>query len=289
MKVIKFGQGDCKTIRSYMDSYMNDELLVETNHEVLKHLETCKDCATELESRMRVQRVLQKAVKKDVAPAGLQYRIQRDIRKQQQPTSGYQWRNWVLAAAAMFIVAVGSWGAFKAIKSNETQTLERANQQDVEILTVGVNNHLHCAIDRQFANKHFTDEEMNMKLGPEFIGLVSLVKDKVPGSFEVVVGHRCSFKKREYIHLILKDQNKVMSLVLTRKNGEAFAKTALGNVIEAAGIRMHSDHLDDYEVTGFETPDYFAFVVSNMDKQENEIIATNLAPALRAYLAKMES
>src|SRR5205085_2309406 len=101
--------------------------------------------------------------------------------------------------------------------------------------------------------------------------------------------HRCSFKKRDYIHLILKNQEKIMSLVLTRKNGEEFAKAALGNVIEAAGIRMHSDHLDDYEVTGFETRDYFAFVVSNMDKQENELVASNLAPTVRDYLAKMES
>jgi hypothetical protein len=289
MKVIKFAQGDCKTIKSYMDSYMNDELLVETNHEVLKHLETCKDCAMELESRMRVKQVLQRAVKKDVASAGLQYRIQREIRKQQQPTPGYQWKTWVLAAAAMLIVAIGSWGVFQAIKSNNAKTLAQAQQQDVEVLTVGLNNHLHCAIDRQFANKHFTDEEMNMKLGADFIGLVSLVKDKVPGGFEVVVGHRCSFKKREYIHLILKNQEKVMSLVLTRKNGEAFAKAALGNVIQAAGIPLHSDRLDDYEVTGFETHDYFAFVVSNMTKQESELVASNLAPAVRDYLAKMES
>jgi hypothetical protein len=80
-----------------------------------------------------------------------------------------------------------------------------------------------------------------------------------------------------------------MSLVLTRKNGEAFSKATVGNVIEAAGIPMHSDRLSDYEITGFETHDYFAFVVSNMDKQENALIATNLAPALRDYLAKMES
>jgi hypothetical protein len=288
MKVIKFEPGDCKVIRSYMDSYMNDALLVETNHEVLKHLEICKDCATELESRMRVKRVLQKAVKNDVAPSALQYRIQREIRKQ-QPGPGYQWRSWMLAAAATLVIALGSWGVFQASKSSNSSALELARQQDVQVLTVGLDNHLHCAVDQQFADKHFTEEEMSMKLGPEFIGLVGLVKDKVPGGFEIVVGHRCSFRKREYIHLILKNQDKVMSLVLTRKNGEAFSKAALGNVIEASGVRMHADRLQDYEVTGFESRDYFAFVVSNMDKQESAFVATNLAPAVRDYLAKMES
>lgn len=288
MKLIKFGQGDCKTIRSYMDSYMNDALLVETNHEVLKHLESCADCATELESRMRIKRVLQKAVKKDVAPDGLQYRIQREIRKA-QPGPGHQWRSWMLAAAATLVIALGSWGVFQASKAGDSKALELARQQDVEVLTVGLNNHVHCAVDRQFADKHFTDEEMNMKLGPEFIGLVGLVKEKVPNGFEVVVGHRCSFKKREYVHLILKNQSDLMSLVLTRRNGEAFSKAALGNVIEAAGVRLHAERLQDYQVTGFETRDYFAFVVSNMDKQESAFMATTLAPAVRDYLAKMES
>lgn len=288
MKVIKFGQGDCKSLRSYMDSYMNDELLVETNHEMLKHLESCKDCAAELESRMRVKRVLQNAVKKDVAPGALQYRIQREIRKQQSGP-GYQFKNWMLAAAAAVIVALGSWGVFQAIQANHGKTLELARQQDVEVLTVGLNNHLHCAIDRQLASKHFTDEEMAMKLGPEFTGLTGLVKDKLQGAFEVVVGHRCSFKKREYIHLILKEQNNVVSLVLTPKNGEAFAKAAVGPVIEAAGVHLHADRLQDYEISGFETRDYFAFVVSNMERQENTLVATKLAPALRDFLAKLES
>jgi hypothetical protein len=263
-------------------------LLVETNHEVLKHLESCQECAGELESRLRVKRVLQRAVKKDVAPITLQHRIHREIRKQQQPATGYPWKTWMLAAAAMLVVAVVGWGVFQGVRSNRA-ALAAAKEQDVEVLTVGLNNHLHCAVDRQFADKHFTDEEMSAKLGPEFIGLVGLVKEKVQSSYDVVVGHRCSFKKRDYIHLILKNQSKVMSLVLTRKNGEAFSKAALGNVIEAAGIPMRADRLQDYEVTGFETRDYFAFVVSNLDRQENALVAANLAPAVRDYLAKLES
>jgi hypothetical protein len=186
-------------------------------------------------------------------------------------------------------VALGSWGVFQSLKSTDSKTLELARQQNVEVLTVGLNNHLHCAVDRQFADKHFTDEEMTMKLGPEFIGLVSLVKDQLPGGFEVVVGHRCSFKKREYIHLILKNQNKVVSLVLTRKNGEAFARAEVGKVVEAAGIPIHGDRLQDYQINGFETRDYFAFVVSNLEQQENSLVATTLAPALRDYLARLES
>ena len=39
MNRIQFGEGACEKIRQYLDSYVSNELLVETNHEVLRHLE----------------------------------------------------------------------------------------------------------------------------------------------------------------------------------------------------------------------------------------------------------
>ena len=50
MKVLNFEQGECNKIRTDLDSYITDEVLVETNHEVLKHLENCKDCSAALAS-----------------------------------------------------------------------------------------------------------------------------------------------------------------------------------------------------------------------------------------------
>jgi hypothetical protein len=125
---------------------------------------------------------------------------------------------------------------------------------------------------------------MSAKLGAEFIGLVARVKDQVQGKYEVVAGHCCQFKQREFIHLTLRNQDKVMSLVLTKKNGEAFSKATLGNVLQASDIPVHSDRLQNYEVAGFESRDYLAFVVSNLDKQESDLIAASLAPAVRDYL-----
>jgi hypothetical protein len=288
MKVLNFEHGECKKIRTYLDSYINNELLVETNHEVLKHLESCQDCAASLDARLRVKRALQTAVKKEVAPLSLQYRIQREIRKT-GATPSYNWRTWMIAAAAMVVVAFGSWGVFKAIQSRNAATKEAFIRQDVEVLNVGLGDHMHCAIDRGFADKRFTDEEMSAKLGTEFYGLVALVKDKVQGRYEVVAGHRCKFKQREFIHLTLRNQDKVMSLVLTKKNGEAFAKATLGKVLQASDVTVHTDRLQNYEVAGFETRDYLAFVVSNLDSQESDQVAASLAPALRDYLAKLES
>ena len=41
----------CCDLREVADSYLSDELLVETNHEVIVHLEACADCHRELSAR----------------------------------------------------------------------------------------------------------------------------------------------------------------------------------------------------------------------------------------------
>ena len=44
---------DCQQIRELMDSYLSEELSVETNHGFLRHVADCRDCATELQRRQR--------------------------------------------------------------------------------------------------------------------------------------------------------------------------------------------------------------------------------------------
>ncbi|MBI3652875.1 MAG: zf-HC2 domain-containing protein [Acidobacteria bacterium] len=288
MNVINFEPSECKKLRPYLDSYVNNELLVETNHAVLKHLQECGDCLLALDSRLRVKGALQVAVCKDVAPSELQYRIQRELRKSKAaPFLG--WRNWMLVVAVAVIVMIGSWGLFTAIQNNKVAASESAKRQNARVLHVGLGDHVHCAVERKFADEPFTEAEMSAKLGSEFSGLVQLLKDHVPGDYQVVTGHRCTFQQREFVHFILRHQEKMMSLVLTQKNGEAFSTATIGDVLQASGVTLHTGRLENYEVAGFATGDYLAFVVSNLDKSESDKIAADLAPALRQYLAQRES
>ena len=70
-------------------------------------------------------------------------------------------------AAAAIILAVGVWGVFYAIKSGKVSTSAPQAQLDAntQVLTVGLGDHLHCSIDRDFAIKRISDEEMSAKLG----------------------------------------------------------------------------------------------------------------------------
>jgi anti-sigma factor RsiW len=53
----------CQEFREMMDSYLGDELLVETNHDVLRHLENCPACRNELAARRGLLAQMRSAVK----------------------------------------------------------------------------------------------------------------------------------------------------------------------------------------------------------------------------------
>ena len=46
---------NCRDFSDIADTYLSDELLVETNHDFLRHLESCPDCRRELSMRREIR------------------------------------------------------------------------------------------------------------------------------------------------------------------------------------------------------------------------------------------
>ena len=101
MNRIEFGQGACEKTRKYMDSYISGELLVETNHEVLRHLENCATCSAEFEAGAQLRSRVKAAVESQSVPPELQVRIREQIRSKQSGSwFAATWGRWALATAA---------------------------------------------------------------------------------------------------------------------------------------------------------------------------------------------
>ena len=75
---------NCQQFREMLDSYLSDELLVETNHEVLHHLETCALCRHALAARRDLRAQLRAAIRNTpemrITPA-FAARLQADLRE----------------------------------------------------------------------------------------------------------------------------------------------------------------------------------------------------------------
>jgi len=51
----------CREVRDLADSFLSEQLLVETNHQVLRHLEGCPACRTELEAHRELRAAIRRA------------------------------------------------------------------------------------------------------------------------------------------------------------------------------------------------------------------------------------
>jgi hypothetical protein len=299
MNVIHFNENTCERIRRYFDSYLDNELLVETNHEVLRHLSVCPDCTKILDDRARVKRAVKRAVEQVTVPAVLLESIQSDIRRRKR-FFDFDVRRWAMAVASILILATGGIIALRTgnlvapIMTAGRDSFELISAQAQELMRIGLVDHVHCALVvgkwKEFLSfEHMKQETGHAALGPEFIGLVTLVTEKVGPNLHVVQGHRCIANRREYVHIIVAGgKGVILSLVITQKNGEAFDRANIVATLQASGVPVYRANEGQLEIAAFETNRYLAYVVSNLRRDDNLEVASRLAAPVYEYLRRLE-
>jgi len=293
MNVISFGDSACEKTRRYMDSYISNELLVETNHEVLRHLESCVSCSAEIEARSRVKTRLKAAVESQQAPSDLAVKIRRQIHQQQSRSRLADWNLWTMAAAAVVVLSIGIWVTRTrtympeiADRRGQDVFIQKVSQTVSKVLRIGLGDHIHCAVFRKYSKNPPALAQLAESMGPTFQGLVPLVKASVPDRYRIIMAHQCSYSGRHFVHVTLTDGSNLMSLVIARKElGESLE--GLSPSIRASGVPVYQAVAGRYEVAGFETPQYLAFVVSDLNAENNLHMASNLAPTVHNFLARL--
>src|SRR5262249_985311 len=177
MTVIPIGSKQCEKTRKYLDSYISSELTVETNHELLKHLEICAECSKVLQDLLLIRNRLQKAVNRELVPAVLRERIKRSIRHQHIGMKAQSWSRWTLAAAAVLIMSLGGWGMLHLWRLNQPTRTGASLQaelpalstsQTASLLKIGVGDHIHCVVEHRDDREQSTPEQMAKELGPDY-------------------------------------------------------------------------------------------------------------------------
>ena len=297
MKLVHFGDNACTRIRRYMDSYVDNELLVETNHEVLLHLESCPSCTAEVETRTRIKSRLKAAVQSQSVPPELQARVRESLRKESRG-SAFEWTRWAVAAAVVLIIGVATWVAVPQWTRPTLPDLADRRGQDVfirkvsaslsAVLKVGLGDHIHCSVFRKYAKNPPSVDEMAQKMGPAYQDLVPLVKSRVPEDYRIILAHQCGYQGRRFVHLTLANGSNLISLVITRKQpGESLQALALSD--RPSGVAIYQAAAQTYDVAGFETDQFLAYVVSDLGAKQNLQIANSLAPSVHQFLAAIRS
>jgi anti-sigma factor RsiW len=294
MKIVNIGQSNCERVRQYLDSYISNELLVESNLEVLRHIEQCSACSQESETRARIRASLQAAARREDVPPGLEQKIRREIREK-SPVRLWPFDlslQWMSAVAALLLISTSIWIVLRRRRELSPQEqnayIGRISSRLSTILQVGLRDHVQCAVFRKYPKDPPVFAEMASELGPQYAGLVPLVKARVADEFRVILAHRCSVQGRNYVHLVLRGPSSLLSLIITKKNpGESFPASQLAPVLQAAGVPVYRAGASQFRVAAFESQAYLAFVISDLPEERNLQLAAALAPPVQGFLNQM--
>jgi hypothetical protein len=281
-----------------LDSYISGELLVETNHEVMHHLEQCEHCRAEYESRVRLRSALREAVHNEAVPVGLDSRIRQRIRGERSTPllSAPYWG----AIAATLVVGIAGWvwpqrgpqplHLVDVVAQNSY--ISRVSSRLPAVLRGGLGDHLHCSVSRKYPERYPKPDKAvdERKLGQEFTPLVPVVRQLIPNKYSLILAHTCGYLGRQFVHFTFRrEDGKMLSLVVAPKQDrETFDGATLIPTLRDAGIPVYQDAADSYQVAGFESREYIAWVVSDLSGSDNVQIAASLAPAVLQYLDQLK-
>lgn len=235
---------------------------------------------------------LKAAVNSADVPPFLDAKIRHNIRVQHSsPRKRWAWLTGATAVAGLAIAGI--------ITSQLRDIRQTAGEQESFITTVsakvgslmrvGLGDHIHCSFFRKFPAQAPAVEEMESILGQQYKELLPVVREHVPEQYKLVLGHECRYHGRRFIHLSLKNDDKLLSLVITAKRpGETFdIKGTLPQLVHA-GIPMYTSTTDRFQVAAMETTNHLIYFISDLPAGENSQLLVAMAPEIKAILENLE-
>ena len=177
---------DCQHVREMMDSYLSEELSVETNHGVLRHLGECRDCAAELKRRQRLRALLSQTLDVAVDADRVSARITQAVDREQR-SWGRVARLAGVAATLVAAVAVAYWAG---------RPVDAAAYDD------SAEDHIACAL--AYPEGATYDRIARRRISPHPSSASSMPSACRTASYHVIDAHMCPYKGRNYAHVVIR-------------------------------------------------------------------------------------
>jgi hypothetical protein len=313
----------CRDFREVADSYLSDELLVETNHDMITHLEACAECRRELAARREVRTTLHASFSNaEELQIRDQFadRLRRELRDTatSQPTSLLSRRRaWIVIAAcllvaAMFVliavrqrpqapaqIATGEHHGpnVEQMQPTDTQPRPAATAVDADMVLAKMSefaagDHRDCAIGHRLPDKPIALEDAGHKYDPVYLDLAQAVlshRDEFTEAIELVMAHACVFKGHWFGHIVVRYRGRLVSLLVTKmedQRGNELAGKRLPKDPEAQVIACST--AAGYRISCFRTVSHAVFVVSDLEEADNLALAREMAPSVYEHITRAE-
>lgn len=270
----------CRDVRDLADSFLSEQLLVETNHEVLRHLEGCPACRAELGSLRELRNAIRRGFIHDESlHISAEFR-DRAVSHLRTAASGkisrrMVMRRWVIALSVVSVLVIAA-GVGLFLRTRGTDSVARQ----------AIGDHQNCAVQFRLAEKPISLEEAADRYDPSFRLLQDTPSDdgSTPiGPMHVVDRHSCVFQGRRFAHIVLQFQGHVVSLLVTRRGGEGVESLhGTGQVPRLVGLTSN----DSVQVVSFDIPGHMVFLVGDLGEQQLRQLAQYLSDPLYARFTR---
>ncbi len=301
---VKMEALDCRNLKDLLDSYLCDELSVETNHAVLRHVEQCAACRAEMAARRNLRETMRRVGTQlrlsDECRMRLREALRAEMLNPQTVESArpggaiispvcresffkrfLAWSPSVpLAATLMLALGIAGWFLFRP-------DVTAAAQLSATLWHEAVGDHSYCAA--QFAHEEGPVQmtESAASSDPAYAGLDRIAEVGARG-LKLRAAHVCSFAGRNFAHLVYTRDGELISLLVTERNATAMKS---GAVPHDDGLRagLQQAIQNDLKVSAYQTRRHIVLVVSRLPEQENRTLAERLALPVSRHLRNIEA
>lgn len=204
------------------------------------------------------------------------------------PRTAWTWGTRLAVTAAVVVVCFGAAMALQFFTSSHESYITAVSKQVATIMRPGLGDHIHCSVYRKYPKDAPTVENLTANTAREFRGLISVVKEHVPGDFEIMMAHKCRYRLRPFVHISLRKGVALMSLVIAEKrDGESFRIEGLLPALQPVGIPVYRSSVQQFQIAAFETDKRLVYVISDLPATNNTEMMIALAPGVRDFLNRM--
>lgn len=267
---------NCSEFREMSEAYLSDELLVETNIQVFRHLESCAKCRSDFNVRKKLRGQMRDAVlnsERFVLDPAFATRLSADLREQAGRKKWFEaWFSPVRlapAAALLFVLFLaGAYFVGPILFSGSAGLHASVLRSLTEASLKAVGNHEDCAVEKMsiWVSGSVPVPDKNQALAAEVVRPLS---ERIDNGIKVIHSHDCAFEGRVFSHVILDKNGHTISVFFDRTQNPDLSGVESGAIV--------SEIENGLQVAIFARQNRAVFVISDLPESENVAVARALS------------
>lgn len=241
-----------------------------------------------------LNRRLRQAVRGEPVPPELAVRIRQRLDEERARGGWALWRTWAWAPAAALVVLVSAGVAYQQGHLRWTSGMRESYMDGLlrrvsNPMRPGLDDHLHCSVYGRVPKTVPPLADAVKNLPPQFHDLLTIIQEKAPQPFRLYSAHQCTRHGRKFIHFQLTSDGRLLSVIVTRRDvAESFVRDQIVPALAGDGAPVYQSQAQHFQLAAFETRDFLAYVISDLDSAANRQLMLAMASQLRAVLRKLE-